>query len=124
MSKCLSHNRLKQLNSTIFNDLLNLTEIELSNNQIIKIDNLFDNNLKLKYLYLKRNKIKSVNFRLLSKLVNLNRLELDHNRIKDIDINEVNHLMCCAGNISLCALGNIPTRITPIDMFYSNNKCL
>ena len=111
----MNNNCLVLLENELVRDLINLTEIDLSYNMITKIDDLFDNNLKFKYLNLKYNRIESINFRSLATLVNLIYLDLGYNQIKDIVIEGINYFICCATSMSLYLEGNFSKEYTSLD---------
>jgi Leucine-rich repeat (LRR) protein len=76
------------LNSQSFNGLINLTELDLSSNQIASLPNgLFDSCTALKIVNLSYNKIIKLETSTFQNLVNLEELYLSLNSIEELDSN-------------------------------------
>ena len=89
----LTHNNIKTLsNPSIFKELINLTELDLSYNEIEMIDSfLFQFNIKLLKLNLKSNKITQIESNQFNGLTNLKELNLFNNSISLINSNGFNN---------------------------------
>lgn len=81
----LSGNKISGLVAHIVS-YMNLEVLDLSDNQMISIDdNVLDSLPRLKYLYLQDNHLSSINTRTFKNLKSLLKLDLNHNRLNRLD---------------------------------------
>ncbi|KAI4473220.1 hypothetical protein M0802_016248 [Mischocyttarus mexicanus] len=99
----LSHNNLTNISSDFFRDFADLEKLDISNNNLILPDDIFDATPKLTHLFLNKNNITKIEPRLFHELKNLEFLNLGQNHLavlKDDVFNELSSLnkLNLAGN--------------------------
>lgn len=112
----LSRKGLTHIPYGIFDNLVNLRELDLSNNYIEKLPSgIFEHLTELRVLYLHHNYISELPHFIFDKLSNLKELMLHNNKLYSIENNlfsSLHHL--CALNLSNNQLQSLPTTMSEL----------
>lgn len=98
-------NGLETLDENVFDDLVSLYSLDLSDNNIENIDNIFGGLDNLFSLVLNNNKIRNVGEDALSGLKNLHNLEINRNQVEELsdnvfqDLGDLSHILLKNNNI-------------------------